>query len=201
MPRCPPHPCPAALTAAAPCPEAPHPQEPALEGPWEELPNPSKTSPLRSSTEPPPFLDEPHPVLSPPLAHLTGNHLGPAQGMTYRRSFIHCSHLPNMSWTLVICLVTALAEPPDAQGRGHAKAASVPRDRGADWGCRAVWDQASQERWQVWEDEAGFSGRPSGLQLWALVGRTGLLGSGNKLGGRSGLCHDSTKEARGPHLI
>lgn len=59
--------------------------------------------------------------------------------------------------------------------------------------CR---DLASQERWQVWKDEAGFSGRPAGLQLWALVGRTGLLGSGNKLGGRSGLCRDSTKKPK-----
>lgn len=47
-------------------------------------------------------------------------------------------------------------------------------------------------------------GRPAGLQLWALVGRTDCWASGNTLGGRSGLCHDSTKrpkEARGLELI
>lgn len=44
-----------------------------------------KTQPLEEQHRAPSFFpDEPHPVLSPPLALLTGNHLGSAQGMIYR---------------------------------------------------------------------------------------------------------------------
>ena len=86
------------------------------EGPGEKLPASKflhKYNILRSNIEPPLFFwKDPHPVLSPPLAHLIGKHLRWTQEMIYRPMSFHLLYSPDIYWALIICLVNKSYLPP-----------------------------------------------------------------------------------------